>query len=359
MELLDNMQYLVRIVDLNQNVVYMNRYMRDQFGDWTGQRCYEMFKYAAECENCVSARSWEGGRPEVKDVEIDGRFLRLMSSPVELETGQRYSIEMFYDITEQKNLEMELLEHYRKLTSELNFAQNIQRSILPVNGVYWNTIRLSSLYLPAEVLGGDLFDIIRISKDNMLLYIADVSGHGLHASMLTMFLREVVRGKHSAAAKGGLRRLINAIKAGYADLDIDPEIYLGVLLCYYNKHKRELSIINAGHNCYPLIVRRGGRVDEIKASGLPISKLSVDFDNEEIKTPLLQGERLVLYTDGIIEEYNKAEKKAFGAEGVKEILRENAGLEGRALAMMIVSAARDFSEDKPKDDRAIMVADVL
>ncbi|MDR1136521.1 MAG: SpoIIE family protein phosphatase [Clostridiales Family XIII bacterium] len=358
-EVLENMQYLVRILDLDHNIIYMNRYMREQFGNLTGKHCHEVFHRMQRCESCVSSASWNSGKPEVKDIELDGRYFKLMSSPVQLESGQRFSIEMFYDITEQRHLEEELLSHYRKLTAELNFARNIQRSILPEDGNYWNTFKLSALYLPAEVLGGDLFDIIRLNKDKTLLYIADVSGHGVHTSMLTMFLREVVRGKHSEAAKGGLRVLMDSMMEGYLDLDIDPEIYLCVLLCCYNRSKRELSILNAGHNCFPLIVRNDGTVDEIAAMGMPISKLGNCFENEEVTVSLDRGERLVLYTDGIIEEFNIEEQKAFGAEGVKAILHENIGVDGQELAMKIVNAARDFSAEKPKDDRAIMIADVL
>jgi sigma-B regulation protein RsbU (phosphoserine phosphatase) len=358
-EVLENMQYLVRILDLDHNIIYMNRYMREKFGDLTGERCYGIFHETQMCGHCVSDDSWNNGRPELKDIEFGGRYFRLMSSPVELESGQRFSIEMFYDITEQRRLEEELFAHYRKLTAELNFARNIQLSILPEDGVYWNTFRLSALYLPAEVLGGDLFDIIRLNRDKTLLYIADVSGHGVHASMITMFLREVVRGKHAEAVKGGLKALMDSMMQGYLELDIDPEIYLSVLLCCYDRPKRELSIVNAGHNCFPLIVRNDGTVEEVAAKGMPISRLGKCFEDEEVTVPLERGERLVLYTDGIVEEFSIEEQKAFGAEGVKEILRENTGVNGKELARKIVGAARDFSEEKPKDDRAIMIADVL
>ncbi|MDR3294204.1 MAG: SpoIIE family protein phosphatase [Clostridiales Family XIII bacterium] len=357
-EMAENMEYLVRVLDDRKNIVYMNKSMRKQFGDMKGKPCHQIFFRDSKCDDCVTSRSWESGKPEVKDILSGSRYFRLMSSPIMLDADEKYSVEMLYDITEQKSLEVELMEHYGKLTAELNFARNIQRSMLPADGVYWDTFRLSSLYLPAEVLGGDLFDIIRISENQTLLYIADVSGHGVQASMLTMFLREVVRGKLKEAAES-MKSLMKSLMDGYEDLDIDPEIYLSVLLCCYDKAKQELSIVNAGHNCYPLIVRNDGAVEEIIAKGLPISKLGSFFDYNEIKTGFVPGERLVLYTDGIVEEFNKEEQKVFGAEGVKEILKEYKALGGKDLAARIVGAAMDFSDDHPKDDRAIMVADAI
>jgi sigma-B regulation protein RsbU (phosphoserine phosphatase) len=274
-----------------------------------------------------------------------------MSSPIVLESGETYSVEMFYDITEQKNLEL-------KLNSDLQFARNIQRGMLPVDGLYWNSFRLNALYLPADVLGGDFFDVLRIDEDRSLFYIADVSGHGVHASMLTMFLRGVIHGKIQDAFTG-LTALLNSLMNAFIDLDLDPEIYLSLLLCCYDKARQELSVVNAGHNCHPLIARAGGVVEEIDVGGLPISKLGRRFGHNEAKTALRPGERLTLYTDGIIEEFSRVGREAFGAEGVKEILRRGAGLDGREVADRIVSAAMEFSDVKPQDDRAVLVLDVV
>jgi sigma-B regulation protein RsbU (phosphoserine phosphatase) len=356
--MIEHIEYLVRILDAEQHVIYMNKSMRERFDTVDGEICHQVFLRPDKCEPCVVVQSWNSGKPEVKDVFLDDRYYKLMSSPVLLASGEKYAIEMFYDVTEQKTLELELTRQYQKLTSELNLARNIQDSILPVDNVYWNTFRLSTLYLPAEVLGGDLFDIIKLNDRQTLLYIADVSGHGVRASMLTMFLREMVRGKLSDAVDG-MQALMKSLLRGYADLDIDSEIYLSTLLCCYDKVRQELSIVNAGHNCFPLIVRRGGTVDEIAVKGLPISKLGNRFEYEEVKTPLLRGERLVLYTDGIIEEYGGGDPEIFATEDVKEILRQGHGLDGKTLAKKIVNAAMRFPDAKAKDDRAIMIADVL
>jgi sigma-B regulation protein RsbU (phosphoserine phosphatase) len=349
--MLEDMEYLVRVLDDDYSVVYMSRGMKDQFGDLTGKPCYQMFYRREKCDNCVSARSRDNGRPEVKDVQAGDRCYRLMASPVILESGETYSVEMFYDITEQKNLEM-------KLNSDLQFARNIQRGMLPADGLYWGSFRLSALYLPADVLGGDFFDVLRIDKNRSLFYIADVSGHGVHASMLTMFLRGVIHGKLQDTPKS-LAALLDSLMKAFIDLDLDPEIYLSLLLCCYDRAKQELSVVNAGHNCHPLVARAGGVAEEIDVGGLPISKLGLRFGHYEVRTALQPGDRLVLYTDGIIEEFSREEQKAFGAEGVKEILKRDTGLGGRELAGKIVGAATEFSNTNSKDDRAIMIADVI
>ena len=358
-ELVENMQHMIRIMDDEHSVVYMNKQMRDQFKDLECKHCFEFFSRETKCSNCVADRAWESGESEEKSVNIGDKYFRLMSLPVTLTTGERFSVEIFDDITVQKRIELELMDRYEALTADLCIARSIQKGLLPKDGVYWNTIKLSSLYLPTDTLAGDIFDIVRINKDNFLLYIADVSGHGVHASLITIFVKEVVRGNINAAAEG-LGSLIEALVKSYMGIDIDPELYFSLLLCKYNKQKKELKVANAGHNCYPLIVRKKGNVEEIKVKGLPISRLGNTMDYSETSVHFNRGDRLILYTDGITEEFNEEEQKAFGVEGVKAILINSNVIEGTELAHKIVNSASDYSTERfAKDDRAILVAEIL
>ena len=355
-DLVDSTHYMVRVLDADKNIVYMNKKMRDEFSELDRKVCSELFR----CNNdCMVRKSWDTGKSEEKVFCYGDRSYKVVSSPLTNSLGKRFSIEIFHDITEQKSIEQELIDRYKTLTADLNIAKNIQKRILPKDGIYWNAIKLSSLYLPSKALAGDIYDIIRINKDSYLMYIADVSGHGVHASLITMFVKEVVRGNLMAAAYG-LDFMLNELMESYVELNLDPEIYFSLLLCKYNRSKKELKIANAGHNCYPLIIRRNGDVEEIKAIGLPISMLGNVATYTEVKTHLNRGDRLVLYTDGITEEFNEEEQKAFGAEGVRNILKSNAGLDGKSLAIKIVDSASDYSTVRlAKDDRAIMIADIL
>jgi sigma-B regulation protein RsbU (phosphoserine phosphatase) len=358
-ELVETMQYMVRILDSSNNVVYMNKLMRDQFKELNWRLCYEFLGKEVKCEDCVAERAWQSGKSEEKDIKRQDRFFKLMSSPVRLTSGERFSIEVFHDITEHKRIENELVERYKALTADLIIARSIQKGILPKDGIYWNTIKLSSLYLPSDALAGDIYDIIKINKDNYLMYIGDVSGHGVHASLITMFVKEVVRGNLQAAV-GGLGFLLESLIKSYVGLDLDPEIYFSLLLCKYNKSKKELSVVNAGHNCYPLIVRKKGGIEEIKAKGLPISKIGGFIANIETSTSLSHGDRLVLFTDGITEEFNEEEQRRFGVEGVKAILGADGEIDGKELADRIVRSASDYSTTRfAKDDRAIMIAEIV
>jgi len=193
-ELVEHMQYMVRIMDSDHNIVYMNKQMRDEFQDLECNQCFEFLNKESKCSDCVVERARDSGEPEEKDVSIGDKYFKLTSLPETLSTGERFSVEIFNDITLQKRFELELLERYESLTADLCIARSIQKGLLPKDGLYWNAISLNSLYLPTDTLAGDIFDIVRINKDNFLLYIADVSGHGVHASLITIFVKEVIRG---------------------------------------------------------------------------------------------------------------------------------------------------------------------
>jgi sigma-B regulation protein RsbU (phosphoserine phosphatase) len=219
-------------------------------------------------------------------------------------------------------------------------------------------LRLYSVYLPAEKLSGDAYDIIKLSDDEVLLYIVDVAGHGIRASLLTMFISEKVRA-NAELAKEGTEVLLTAILRGYKALGIDASVYLTMLCCKYSKSRGELSISNGGHNCYPLLLRGNGRTEEIPVKGMPISAISDENTFEEEIVGVSPGDRILLYTDGIIEEYSRVEKSAFGSEGVRRIAEENAQCGVDELAQSIIAESSKYMVLTAKDDRTLLVAEVL
>ncbi|MDR2610806.1 MAG: fused response regulator/phosphatase [Clostridiales Family XIII bacterium] len=244
------------------------------------------------------------------------------------------------------------------LKRETSIAKDIQNSILPVNDEYLNIIGINAEYLPVGDLGGDVYDLVKLSDNEVLVYIADVAGHGIQASLLTIYLRENIRANASAAQKS-LGALVKKLLASYQALDIDAAMYIGLLLCKYNKKKKELSILNVGHNCYPLVIRRDGAVEEVVVRGMPISKFNGGDTNDPESVGVYQGDRLLLFTDGLAEEHDFPKQETFGAEGVRNVAAEYHHLPGRELAKKIIGEAEKFTAGEAKDDRTVVIADIL
>lgn len=359
-EVIENMKTMLRVIDSEENVIYMNRSMRKEFGDQTGKKCYEMLCRHKKCDDCISIKCKKSKEAESKDIAIGDRNYRIISSPAKVQEKEGYSIEFFHNITEQKKLEKKFTEHYEKLKDDIAFAKQIQREVLPRDGNYWNAIKINFAYSPSEDLSGDLFDIVKIDDDKCLFYIADVSGHGVRSSLLTMFIRQVIRGMKAEAVD--MIALLDELIKNYHDLNMGKEQYISVLCGLYNKETKGLSLINAGHNCLPIVLENSKKeniVKEIKVTGMPICSLLFK-SNHEIKTLQMEkGDRILLYTDGVTESYNPTDGKPFGIDGLRKVIDTNGNREGMTLANQIIQEAKNFAGTSLIDDMAAVTIDIL
>jgi sigma-B regulation protein RsbU (phosphoserine phosphatase) len=353
--LVDRLTSPVMILDGAGKIIYTNQYLKEIFGDVIGQgRVYLFHDTVLSDERTTELPD---GSAEV--ILADVAYLAKWSSVLS-EQGERFQMIILDDISADASMRERLKSSVKKIRQDSDIAKHIQASILPANGEYDNAVRICSLYFPADDLGGDVFGIVKVSPHETLFYIADVSGHGIQASLLTVYLREKIRATGRRAAEG-LDVLAQEVLRDFVSLDIDASIYATVLFCCYNKERGSLSIANAGHNCMPLILRAGGRTEEVPVRGMPISKIS-SFVGEQYTEEVVGirvGDRVVLYTDGLIEEYSRAEKGVFGADGMRKIAEENHQLEGRAFAKKLVEESEKYVLVSAKDDRAILVVDII
>jgi len=360
-QVIENMTGMVRIMDSDNNILYMNKRMKEAFGDFTGKKCHTMLCHDDKCKRCISAVSIESGHAEMKELHLGDRLYRIMASPATDMGESKYSIEIFQDITEQRKLEEQNLKHYEKLKGDIEFAKQIQRKALPEDKVYWNAIRTYSAYAASEDLSGDLFDIVTVDDDNCLFYIADVSGHGVRSSLLTMYLRQAIRGMKAAAADHVA--VLSSLIEGYHQLNLDKEQFVSLLYGVYNKKTRGLSLVNAGHNCMPIILENGktdnSKITEIELKGMPICSL-LSFPNHEMKRfQMEKGDKILLYTDGITESFNKEKNREFGLSGLKKVIHKLGTNDGKALVDGIIEEAKKFAGGSPMDDMAVLLLELL
>ena len=356
-EVIEKMDYMVRVMDADHRVIYMNEKMRQEFGHTLGHICYSLLDRSEKCDHCVTKETLETGKPGMKNVPIGDKYYNVISSPVSTEGGKKYSIELLSDITEQKKLEDELMKHYEKLKADIEFAKHIQNRALPIDGTYWDALEINSIYAPSEDLGGDLFDVIRLNDSESLIYIADVSGHGITSSLLTIFLRQMVRGRVSDQFVD-LKEVLNILQKSYNELGLDKEQYLTILFCVYDKEKQEATFLNAGHNCLPILIKNSGEIQEVDVKGLPVCTLMKKSPHKEVTLPVETGDRIVFYTDGITEACNE-NREAYGTERVLETLRNGVQLDGKALAKKVISDAEVFTQRPATDDMAIIIAKLI
>ncbi|MFC8513781.1 SpoIIE family protein phosphatase [Streptomyces sp. NPDC057257] len=247
------------------------------------------------------------------------------------------------------------IDNARRYTREHSMAVTLQRSLLPRSLPEQTALDIAYRYLPAQAgVGGDWFDVLPLSGARVALVVGDVVGHGLHAAATMGRLRTAV---HNFSAldlpPDELLALLDEL-VGRIDQDETtedgsaPVTGATCLYAIYDPVSRKCSIARAGHPP-PALVRPDGGVEFPDVpTGLPLGLGGLPFETADLE--LAEGSRLVLYTDGLVED------------------RERDIDEGLDLLRGALERAGDSPEDtcrvvletqlpnKPSDDVALIVA---
>ena len=317
---LESMADWVRVIDKEGIVIYANVAMTKALGDnFVGKSCFKAYCREERCEFCITNRSMETGETVQKEEIINGRHYSVKSSPVKDHLGRVVAaVEVFRDVTRERQLELELIEKNKITSRDLQFARRIQERILPSPGNI-NGLEIDYIFQPSEMLSGDMFDIYYIDEINIGIYICDVAGHGMAASMLTMFIKNTMRNIKAEITSPGLA--LEELHTRFSKLEFDAEKYFTIFYGVYNKNTRIFTYSNAGHNCYP-IKFNNLEVEPLKIKGYPISLLfdKIIYDEKNIKLQI--GDKILLYTDGITEarDHNGIQ---FGIEGILDQVQKD------------------------------------
>lgn len=349
---LESMADWVRVVDYDGNILYANKAMKDFIGeDLVGMKCYRAHGKSEPCGFCISRRSIETKETIQKEEIILDKYFSVKSSPVLDQNGNAIAaVEVFRDVTRERKLELELIERNKKMSNDLLFAKRLQHRILPKNGIYDN-IKIDHLYKPSEMLSGDMFDIYYIDEDNIGIYICDVVGHGITASMMTMFVRQTMRAIKDDILSPSMA--LEELHKRFITLDLGADKYFTIFYAIYNIKDRSLLYSNAGHNCIPVKFNSNG-FSLLKTNGFPISLIFDDIQYKENQINLDIGDKILFYTDGITE-VKDIDGEEFGLERVIKVIEESSD----NVLNRIVDNVERFRWGEQGDDFAMVLMEVL
>jgi serine phosphatase RsbU (regulator of sigma subunit) len=187
--------------------------------------------------------------------------------------------------------------HLERVEGQLAEARNFQQSLLPPEEAEFEGIRVAARYIPCTELGGDFYEFAAAGPGRATILVADVSGHGVSAAMLT----GIVKSSFHASRDDGyeprsvIRRIARGIRA------FGHERFITAFCARLQaREPRAIEYVNAGHP--PAIL--WGTSDAprfLRSTGPIISSAFPDFDWELRTAPLDAGEQVLLYTDGVEE----------------------------------------------------------
>jgi sigma-B regulation protein RsbU (phosphoserine phosphatase) len=317
---LEGMADWVRVVDKEGTIIYANKTMKEALGhNIVGMKCYKSHGKEMPCSFCITDRSINTGEIVQKEEKINGRYFSVKSSPVTNSDGKVFAaVEVFRDVTRERKLELELIEKNKKMSKDLGFAKRIQERILPNKEILEN-ISIDYIYRPSEMLSGDMFDVFYIDDENIGIYISDVSGHGVAAAMMTMFIRQTMRSIKDDIS--GPSAALSELYRRFSTLNLDVDKYFTIFYGVFNKSTYEFKYSNAGHNAIPIKYNKDN-MEMLEIKGYPMTLLFDEIFYEEKVIKLSKGDKILFYTDGITEAKDKSGEE-FGIESVMQIINNH------------------------------------
>jgi sigma-B regulation protein RsbU (phosphoserine phosphatase) len=276
--------------------------------------------------------------------------------------------DLIYIYGNEKYVEYERIR--KKLDVEIANAIKIHRRSLPVSLPDTKNISFASLYIPAEELGGDLFDAFKV--DNGLLddyfeqyvcYTADVSGHGLDSAMLAMFVKDTIRSffrlKHIPGQVLSPKEIMHFFIEQYIKEGYPGEYLVCLFIVVFDFKTNELTYCNAGFHICPLLIKDEENIIELNNAGLPISTaINADLlKYEDSSLHLLPTMTLFIMSDGLPEQ--RSNNEAY-EDRLKKLFAEIYSLKPADIVRRIHEDFTDFLRyEKIKDDITLVVVKLL
>ena len=276
-----------------------------------------------------------------------------------------------YSVAEKKlkRLNQELLDKQKRLDEDLVAAAEIQQSLLPRKIDSAENLEVAWEFEPCEHMGGDIFNMFQLDDDHWGIYMLDVSGHGVQAAMVTVSVSQFLQPNsgHLLSGRSGksaptkvLRTPAEVLVALDAEFPFERfHNFFTITYLMINTKTGELKYSNAGHP-HSIVLRKNGSLELLQKGGPAIGMgdfhLLIPKENrfEEGNLQLNPGDKLFVYTDGIIE-YENLEGEFYGTDRFYEALKSIQAESVTDIVEQAIKLLMDFGNNaKPQDDITLL-----
>ncbi|MCS7298442.1 MAG: SpoIIE family protein phosphatase [Spirochaetia bacterium] len=286
--------------------------------------------------------------------------LNITEIPDGLGKVEKEDIELLQLIANQIGYVYESIRTYQReiekkaLDRELEVMRKIQMEMLPSNFDFGTKLDVYFYVEPYKVIGGDFYDVFYVSDGKLCFFLGDVSGKGLHASIFMAAVKSTLKAL-SFEFKEPKRVLeaSNSIVFQYSETSMFSTLFFGLI----DIEKMTLKFSNAGHGQQLLI--RNGDVIPLYNKGLPLCIYdNVTYEQSEI--PILKGDLIVVYSDGITESVNSNEDM-FGENRIIDIVSKNYHLSSYGISQILLTTLKNFKVENPNydDDISLGIIKIL
>lgn len=237
----------------------------------------------------------------------------------------------------------ELLAERERVDAELRIARKIQESILPTTERFAEhaKISVSARYLALEGIGGDYYDFVDLGKNRFGFFMADVSGHGVPAALITT-MTKVAFTNHSRTVGENPAQILGAINAVMYEFLSDLGHYLTAYSLVIDLERGRATYANGGHPPALLHRRSDDSIEEWTTPTSFFLGVEPDFTYQSREVALRAGDRIIIYTDGLTEMQNAA-REFYGDRRLEQFLREQSGEPAETLLDQLLEDLHRFT----------------
>src|SRR5713226_9790656 len=231
----------------------------------------------------------------------------------------------------------------QRMEQEINIARDIQQNLLPRNFRDFPYLSVAGCNFPCFSVGGDYFDVFPLGENRTAFLIADVSGKGLGAALLTSMLQGVISGMTLGTDPARLFNHLNRFLCNHAEVGRYATMFFGIL-----DEQGDLDYINAGHPS-PILIRSSGNADEAFTEGSFPVGLVPEAEYSTARVKLEPGDTLVLFSDGVTEAMDPQED-LFGMPRLVKLLTGHNETPLDDLQKLVLEAVENFARGASQAD---------
>lgn len=299
---------------------------------------------------------------EILNYRRDGTpfWNRLSITPVRDETGEvTHFIGIQSDVTARRTAEEGLRRAKEALEDEVRLAARVQQSLLPPPETHVSGLRVARAFHPCTDLAGDAIGVVPLPEESVGLYLADVSGHGVGAALLSFTLNHLLAPSRDGSvlvedAGEGPAVVSPARLAGRLNRQFPmgrTRQYFTLVYGAYDGSRGRLRYVVAGHPS-PILLPAAGPPAPLPGRGRPIGMLE-DSTWQDETVALQPGDRVYFYTDGVTEAHDASDVE-FGPSRLMAELERVRELPLREGLDLVADAVRDWSGGGPNDDVSLL-----
>jgi serine phosphatase RsbU (regulator of sigma subunit) len=234
---------------------------------------------------------------------------------------------------------LEEVRERERMSEALKLASKIQRKLLPESAPELQGVEVAGRTIPAEEIGGDLYDFFGDPAGFFYVSIGDVSGKGVGAGIVMASVHALLRAYAEYETRSD--KILVSLNRALAR-DLEKGSFVSLLLLRWSTKHQALAYASAGHEHIVLLRARTGQVETLRSGGVVLGLApALEGKVEEKVLDLASGDVVVLYTDGATEAASPTGEE-FGLERVEAAVREARGLPPKQVVDHVVARVQEF-----------------